>query len=331
MAEAHEIPRCTVRGWGRVRQLWSVPDARVVDRSRDSGPLLRVRAGWRSAILVNDLRLARSVLLNRDGEFAYWGRLPELRPVTRQGLMGLDPHDHHHHRALLQPALSPRSARLLAPHITAVAAELAGSLPLDRPFALHKAMESLANRIHTEVFLRCGVTRRWHTTYISTQRTIAALLFYRVIAPPFLTRLPGPATAVLNRHIRRGHRAADELRAAHVASADGRDVISLLERASSADATGEENPLSCKAVNDSIVNFLVAGVETMAATWTWAWYELSRCPDSLYAVQTEADRVFGDGARRFATGADPLPYTRQVIKETMRLHPLPLLMRYAPP
>ena len=61
--------------------------------------------------------------------------------------------------------------------------------------------------------------------------------------------------------------------------------------------------------------------ETTAGTLTHAWYALARNPEVAQRLHEELDRVLGD--RLVPTEADlhALPYTMQVIKETMRLYP----------
>lgn len=71
-------------------------------------------------------------------------------------------------------------------------------------------------------------------------------------------------------------------------------------------------------VRDEAMTLLMAGHETTAGTLSWVWHLLARHPDAAARVQAEADAVAGFPV---AADVDRLPYTRQVIHETLRLYP----------
>lgn len=82
-------------------------------------------------------------------------------------------------------------------------------------------------------------------------------------------------------------------------------------------------------VRDNLLSLVVAGHETTAITLAWALYLLSKYP----AVQA---RVAEEARAAMAAEADPaarlalLPFTRQVVEETLRLYPpAPMLGRRA--
>ncbi len=93
------------------------------------------------------------------------------------------------------------------------------------------------------------------------------------------------------------------------------DFLSLFLQAKNAD--GEA--MSDKALLDEIVTMIVAGHETAAMTLNWSWYLLSQNPDAETKLHAEVDKLDKD----FPTYADfpELPYTRQIMEETLRLYP----------
>lgn len=78
--------------------------------------------------------------------------------------------------------------------------------------------------------------------------------------------------------------------------------------------------LSDRQVRDEALGLFVAGHETTANALTWCWYLLSQHPEIYARMQAEVDRVL---ANRLPTLADlpNLPYTLQVLRETLRLYP----------
>jgi cytochrome P450 len=87
--------------------------------------------------------------------------------------------------------------------------------------------------------------------------------------------------------------------------------------------------MSDQQLRDEFITLFFAGFETTARTLTWGWYLLSKHPEILEKLRTEAEQVLGDG--RPTGSADPstgsgrslerLTYTRMVIDETLRLYP----------
>lgn len=75
--------------------------------------------------------------------------------------------------------------------------------------------------------------------------------------------------------------------------------------------------LSEREVRDQLVTLFLAGHETTSHALTWTWYLLSQNPDQERLLHEEVDRLGG----RLPTADDALPYTEQVIKESMRMYP----------
>ncbi len=73
-------------------------------------------------------------------------------------------------------------------------------------------------------------------------------------------------------------------------------------------------------LRDNLLTFIVAGHETTALTLSWALYLCAFDPQVQEKLRAEASSVLQG---RVATAEDcaALPYTEQVIKETLRLYP----------
>lgn len=76
-------------------------------------------------------------------------------------------------------------------------------------------------------------------------------------------------------------------------------------------------------IRDQLINIILAGYETSANTIGWALHLLEQHPDVAAKVRAEADTALPS-----MRGSDDLPYTRQVVRETLRLYPaVPYLTR----
>lgn len=98
---------------------------------------------------------------------------------------------------------------------------------------------------------------------------------------------------------------------------DPGDLLSMLLDARDED-TGEG--LTDLELRDEVTTMLMAGHDTSATTLTWAWYLLSQHPEAEEKMHRELDAVLGG---RPPTMADlpKLPYTANVLNETLRLYP----------
>jgi enediyne biosynthesis protein E7 len=95
------------------------------------------------------------------------------------------------------------------------------------------------------------------------------------------------------------------------------DFMQMLMEASDPD-TGAT--MSERELMDEILTLVVAGHETTASALNWTWWLLSRHPQSEARVHAEQDRVAASQLMSYAD-LEKLPYTMQVIEESMRLYP----------
>ncbi|XP_057870918.2 cytochrome P450 76T24 [Cryptomeria japonica] len=76
-----------------------------------------------------------------------------------------------------------------------------------------------------------------------------------------------------------------------------------------------------------IAEFFIAGTETTTSTVEWAMAEFIRNPQKLNRARQELDEVVGCNRRVEESDLDRLPYLHAAVKEIFRLHtPVPLLL-----
>ncbi|GAB2729219.1 cytochrome P450 [Kitasatospora kifunensis] len=105
-------------------------------------------------------------------------------------------------------------------------------------------------------------------------------------------------------------------RRAQAAEPDGQDMLATL--LAQRDEQGQ--PLSDAELRDEAVTLWIGGQETTATTLVWAWQELSGAPQVRARLTEEVQRVLAGRAPTYED-YDQLPYTRQVVREALRLYP----------
>lgn len=98
---------------------------------------------------------------------------------------------------------------------------------------------------------------------------------------------------------------------------DEDDLLSMLMNARD-DESGEG--MTDAQLRDEIMTMFLAGHETTANALSWGLYLLSHHPTVRRQMQRELDGVLG-GRRPALSDLVSLPYTRAVVRETMRLYP----------
>ncbi|XP_052207349.1 tabersonine 16-hydroxylase 2-like [Diospyros lotus] len=88
-----------------------------------------------------------------------------------------------------------------------------------------------------------------------------------------------------------------------------------------------EFPLTDDQIKAVILDIFGAGSETSSTTVEWAMAEMLRAPSVMERAQAEVREAFGEQGTVTEKGVHDLKYLSAVIKETMRLHPsAPLLV-----
>jgi cytochrome P450 len=94
----------------------------------------------------------------------------------------------------------------------------------------------------------------------------------------------------------------------------------LLTRLMLARDAETDAPMTDSLLRDEAITIFFAGHETTARTLAFLWYALAEHPQVASRLHAEIDTVLGDEAPTLAH-LKRLPYTLQVVKETLRLYP----------
>ncbi|MDB5353278.1 MAG: cytochrome [Planctomycetota bacterium] len=96
---------------------------------------------------------------------------------------------------------------------------------------------------------------------------------------------------------------------------DPGDLLSMLLNAQDEDGGG----MTDRQLRDEVMTLFMAGHETTANTLAWIWYLLAGHPEVEAKLHEELDRVLG-GRSPTMDDLPNLPYTDQVVTETLRLY-----------
>ncbi|MFD8849772.1 cytochrome P450 [Streptomyces sp. NPDC059604] len=283
-------------------------------------PLLRLRLGPTTLVLVCEPKLVRQVFLD-DRTFDKGGPLYDrVREVVGNGLVTCAHRDHRRQRRLCQPSF--HSDRM--PNVVAAAAgaardmtaswhtgQIVDVLPQSMAFATRAVLGSLFS------------TALPDATGERIRQALAVLddgIFRRAFSPALVNRLPLPA----NRRYRDSSAVLRREVAAIITSrrTEGRDRGDLLSALLGAAGPGDHDvrSLSETEIIDQVQIFLHAGVEASAATLAWSLHLLAEHPPVAEGVRAECDAVVG-GAALAPENLPRLALTRAVVTEALRLYP----------
>ena len=142
----------------------------------------------------------------------------------------------------------------------------------------------------------------------------------RLTLPGFPTWVPTPGNRRYNAARELVHSSISKLIAQRRAMDEAQwpdDLLSRLMKARD-DETGQ--PMSENLLRDESITTFFAGHETTARTMTFTFYALATNPAVTAKLHEELDRVLG-GRLPTVELLKQLPYTLQVVKETLRLYP----------
>ncbi|MFJ8474435.1 cytochrome P450 [Kitasatospora sp. NPDC094011] len=281
------------------------------------GDLVRLRLGPVDAYVACHPDLVRR-LLTEDRTYDKGGIVVEkAREAFGNGLATCPAAAHRRQRRMLQPAFHrdrlPGYAALMAEEIAGTTAGWRDGDTVDVPAAMY--------RLSTAVTARClfaAHERAGSLPVHACMDEVAHGVARRMMLPlPGADRIPTPGN-------RRFARARQDLREItrrltadyRAAGTDHHDLLSVLLGARDEDGQG----LTDEEIHDQVVTFLLAGMETTAATLSWAWTLLAANPAVRDRLHAELDTVL-DGRPARHQDLPALPLTARIVSETLRLYP----------
>lgn len=294
--------------------------------SLEYGDVVKMRFGRMNMYLLNRPDLIRELLVTKPDSFHKGRGLQYTKPVLGEGLLTSEGETHRRHRRMMQPAFHMRRISEYADTMVEYGVRMMEQWKDGEIRLISKDMMDVTLSIITNTMF--GYETPSETDEIG--RAIDVLL-ERVMKK---TRSPFPIPDAIptrgQREFREAKATLDGIIYGIISSRrkeeldDRGDLLSMLLQArDEEDGMG----LSDAELRDEVMTIFLAGHETTANTLSWTWYLLAQHPEVESKFHQELDAVLA-GRPPQMTDINDLPYTQQVIKESMRLFPAAWIIGY---
>lgn len=287
---------------------------------REHGDVARFRIGPQWVYVLNDPALVQQALVRENKHFVKGGALRRAKFLMGEGLLTSEGEHHLRQRRLVQPAFHRQRIAGYADVMAAYSARVGDRWRDGQQFDLAQEMMHLTLAIAGKTLFDADVENEAD----EIEDIVDALLaLFGVITLPgseLWRRIPTARNRRAQKAIERLDaivlRMIAERRAA--GAADRGDLLAMLIAAQ--DDEGDGTGMTDKQVRDEAVTLLMAGHETTANAMNWLFWQLAEHPEVESRLHAELDAVLGG---RLPTMADlaQLPYTEQVLTESLRLYP----------
>jgi cytochrome P450 len=289
------------------------------DMAAAGGDVSMVTIGGRRVVLLTNPDDIREVLVGQQRRFVKGTALQRLKSLLGEGVLTSEGEFHLRQRRLLQPAFHRSRIAEYAKQMSAAAAVCRAGWRDGARLNAHDEMMRLTLHIVSATLFSADIDAE--ASEIGTAVSEAFADFDFGYGPlTFITdRLPSPR----RRRFARARARLDEtvyriIRERRLAGTDAGDLLSMLLLAR--DAEGDGSGMTDQQVRDEALTLFLAGHETTANLLTWTWLLLARNPAQEALLQAELDTVLEGRTPTFDDLA-ALPYTRNVLNESMRLYP----------
>lgn len=286
--------------------------------ARQTGDIGAFRVGPVPMLLLNSSELVHAALVEHANDFDKGFIMHRaFRPVLGEGLFSSEGELHRRQRKTMAPAFQPRHivnyAQTMVEYTERAQQGWRDGATLD----VSREMMAVTMSIVGNVLFQTDVLAE--TDELGAALSISLAYINYILSSFFPLPLNWPternkktrhALDLLNQRMQK---MIDERKAS---GENGDDFLSILLRARDEDGAR----MSDQQIKDEALTLFVAGHETTAATLTWTWFLLAQHPDIYQRLQHEVDTVLQGRSPTYAD-LPRLPYTLQVLKESMRLYP----------
>jgi len=302
------------------------------EQSDTYGPVVRFPIPRLDVLLVNDPDGVQRVLQANHRNYSKRTiQYDTLALLTGRGLLTNDGDSWMRQRRLAQPAFNAQQLAAVGGHVASAVGALRESWDA-LPSGAEVDVDAAMMRATLEVVGRSLFTTDFAGDADRIVPAVLAALDIVVQRASSLVRLPLSVPTPSNLRMRRAIATLDgaveplvqarRTRAAAGAGGPagyGDDLLGAYLSAGSPDSGLA--PLTDREIRDEVVTLIVAGHETVASSLTWTWHLLGEHPEVAARMRDEVDAVLAGGRAPAYDDLRMLPYTGQVVEESLRLYP----------
>jgi cytochrome P450 len=292
--------------------LWKVfrdPLNALTDLAHEQGDIARIKLRKRDLFMLNHPAFIEQVLVKQADNFIKGPSLQRARIILGEGLLTSEGEEHLAQRRTLQPAFHRHKMEEYLPLMNENTHSHISKWTDGEQVDMSSEMMRLTLNIALWSFFGSapdGVVER----VSDSMKTLVRLFPLAQMPLPESARSLFPSFSEAKSDLSAVTEALlKNPRSEHAKRA----LVNILKENNNGQFTDEQ-------IHAHALTFLLAGHETTALLLTWCWDLLAHHPMVKSILHAEADSVLGD---RFPTADDiqRLPYTRAVVKETLRMRP----------
>lgn len=322
LAAPAAFPRLSGNPLALVRQMRQDPLALMVRAARECGDVAQLQLGPSRVLALSHPRHVDQLLVRGASTWTKQTRgQAVLRLVLGNGLLTAEGEEWRRNRRIANPAFARRAIGGFAQTMHQASLDLAAQWQVREGVVdVARDMNHLALRIAGETLLGADVDGAREIVSHGLDVVLDDFLRLTTLPWPWMARLPTPR----NRRLWRALGALDGVVNGIVAARrtlEGKgeeqppDLLGMLMSAVDEDGQGMDD----RQLRDEVLTMLLAGHETTANALSWTLFLLGRHPDAQERLAAEAQGL--DEGPPTAADLQRLPFTRQVLDESMRLYP----------
>jgi cytochrome P450 len=286
--------------------------------AREYGDLVWARFGPRVVLFLNHPDLVEEVLVNQNRKFIKHYRLRDATRTLGQGLLISEGEFWRGQRKLAQPAF--HRERIAAYGILMV--QLTERMLSTWADGQVRDAQDDMMRLTLEIVAKTLFDAEIGGDSADVSAAMDTLMQAFVVRTASLLSLPHWLPTPMNIRVERAIRRLERILHAVIAERrksgeDRGDLLSMLLRAQD-EESGRR--MTDTQLRDEVMTLFMAGHETTANTLAWTWFLLSQHPEAEARLNEELETVLAGKPPEFAD-LTRLPYTENVINETLRVFP----------
>ncbi len=288
--------------------------------AREYGDVSSVQIGGQQVVMLTHPDDIRDVLVTHGRLFTKGRALERAKQLVGEGILTSEGALHLRQRRLVQPAFHRARIANYAQQMADLSGQLTDGWRDGAELDVNAEMMRLTLNIVAATLFSAAVDDEAREIASALDDAFDAFSFGYGPFTALLDRMPTPS----RRRFREGRERLDRtiyriIGERRASPEDRGDFLSMLLTAT--DSEGDGEGMSDEQLRDEAITIFLAGHETTANLLTWSWLLLARHPHVESALHAELDAVLE--GERLPTFDDltRLPYTRNVLAETMRFYP----------